>query len=270
MMSAKQTWESLKDIFREKLAERQTRNPQYSLRSFARDLNYSPAFVSQILSGKRTVSPKLCHVFSAVLKLNSIESRLLRVIVQRDCLDDGDTKAKAHLDEEVLRCNNLRRFDEQPIGGFDILKKWQNLAILNLTFCEDFDPDPEVLANRLGIQRDEAAESLAELLHAKLLHYEDGRMRKSTEFDLFVQPSSSAVVRNFHKAMIKKSLVAIDCQSRAERMICGTTVALSSEQVAKLQDNIQSFVEEITASASQKDAQMLYQLTIQMFRLDRG
>ena len=53
------------DILKKELTQRQSNNPAYSLRAFARFLEISPATLSQIISGKRGVSVKrLDHIMN--------------------------------------------------------------------------------------------------------------------------------------------------------------------------------------------------------------
>lgn len=51
------------------LAQRQQRNRRYSLRAFARDLGTDHASLSQVLRGRRTLSPRLARQFGARLHL---------------------------------------------------------------------------------------------------------------------------------------------------------------------------------------------------------
>ena len=55
------------------LARRRTRNPRYSLRAFARDLGTDHATLSQILRGRRNLSPRLIRQFGRRLQLKPDE-----------------------------------------------------------------------------------------------------------------------------------------------------------------------------------------------------
>jgi transcriptional regulator with XRE-family HTH domain len=56
---------ALKSEFR----RRSERNPRYSLRAFARDLGCDHGTLSQILRGRRSLSPRMVHEFGSRLRL---------------------------------------------------------------------------------------------------------------------------------------------------------------------------------------------------------
>jgi len=55
------------------LVQRRQRSPRYSLRAFARDLGIDHASLSQLLRGRRVLSPRLAKKFGAKLQLRSAE-----------------------------------------------------------------------------------------------------------------------------------------------------------------------------------------------------
>lgn len=48
----------IQELLRKELKKRQSKNPKYSLRSFARDLKISPSMISRFVSGDRVPSPE--------------------------------------------------------------------------------------------------------------------------------------------------------------------------------------------------------------------
>ena len=57
------------NLLKKELDSRKSRNPNYSLRSFARSLDVSPSRLSEILSGQR-MSLKMANKIATKLKLN--------------------------------------------------------------------------------------------------------------------------------------------------------------------------------------------------------
>ena len=53
--------------------QRQRRNPRYSLRAFARDLGTDHATLSQLLRGRRVLSPRLVQQFGRKLHLSAAD-----------------------------------------------------------------------------------------------------------------------------------------------------------------------------------------------------
>lgn len=59
--------EKLRLFLAEELASRKQRNPAYSLRAFARRLQMSPSFLSEVLKGKKAVSPSRAEALRMML-----------------------------------------------------------------------------------------------------------------------------------------------------------------------------------------------------------
>ena len=66
------------DFIRHIWSLRREKNASYSLTAFARDLKVSQPYLSKILSGKRSLTPKRAYFIGKSLNLN--DSQLLRFI----------------------------------------------------------------------------------------------------------------------------------------------------------------------------------------------
>lgn len=49
---------SLRKLLSKEFEYKKTKNPNYSLRAMARDIDISPSVISEYLNGKRSISPK--------------------------------------------------------------------------------------------------------------------------------------------------------------------------------------------------------------------
>ncbi len=63
----------LTQILSAELAKRRKRNPRYSLRAFARDLGSDHATLSQLIRGRRVLSPRMAKKFGAKLHLRAVD-----------------------------------------------------------------------------------------------------------------------------------------------------------------------------------------------------
>ncbi len=66
------------DFIRHMWGLKRERNSSYSLSAFARDLGVSQPYLSKILTGKRSLTPKKAYFIGKALKLD--DSELLRFI----------------------------------------------------------------------------------------------------------------------------------------------------------------------------------------------
>lgn len=92
------------------LRRRQNRNAAYSLRAFARDLEIAPAHLSQVLNGKRRLSPDLASRLASKLSLNIRQTEYVWLLTQYEAKSFSTLKdvLKSRLSEiysEALSAN---------------------------------------------------------------------------------------------------------------------------------------------------------------------
>ena len=100
-----------RQILGEELERRCKRNPSYSLRSFARDLNLSVGSISKVLSGKQGLSASKAKQISKLLDLGDSETELFCTLVE-----------SSHARAKVNRDLALKRLSSNPITNLSL--KW--------------------------------------------------------------------------------------------------------------------------------------------------
>src|SRR3989344_4964128 len=130
-------------ILKNEFRRRQDRNPNFSMRSFAKWLEVSPAQLSQVLSGKRPLSFRLAA---------KIGTRLGFAGQERIEFMEKASKALSH--EKSISANQpLHRIKEDE---FKLISEWYHFAILGLSSVPGAKSDPRWIARRLGISLNEA------------------------------------------------------------------------------------------------------------------
>ena len=128
------------------LKRRQERNPCFSLRSFAKWLNISPAQLSQMMSGKRTVTGKTLGKVSERLGLSPVERLQFMQASFPDFVENGAAESIA-LSEDQFR----------------LISDWYHLAILSLTELRRPSPTRAGWANDWAFQRAKRRRRLTDL-----------------------------------------------------------------------------------------------------------
>ncbi|WP_413584170.1 helix-turn-helix domain-containing protein [Bdellovibrio sp. HCB274] len=88
-------------ILKAALEQRQSVNPKYSLRSFAKDLSVNPSFVSRILNGKQTIPSARLEEIIQTLHMNEASSRNLKIELVRDYMKELGLKETELLKQEL-------------------------------------------------------------------------------------------------------------------------------------------------------------------------
>jgi uncharacterized protein (TIGR02147 family) len=155
---------------------------------------------------------------------------------------------------------------------FKCLHEWQHLAILDLTFLEDFEPSFSWVADRLGItQRDarSAARRLERLGLLEITESRDGmRWKKKTDRLRVMGGVADSHVRKFHRQMINKARESLQ-DDLDTRDISGTTIPVNPVRLPEARKRIARFRRALMDYLSEGPRTELYQLNVQLFRLTR-
>lgn len=131
------------------LLTRCRRNPNYSLRAFARALRIDGSALSKMLRGKRAITPSTVHRVANQLGL------------------DPETTQRYQAAVEAAAANPHKKYEYHALSAdtFRVIADWYHLAILEMTKVEGFDASPKAVAKSLGITPSEVNIALERLHH---------------------------------------------------------------------------------------------------------
>jgi uncharacterized protein (TIGR02147 family) len=244
----------------------------YSLRALARDIQKSPAYVSQVLAGKRRLSPDLYGKISEVLELDVMARKQLSLSVVLCSSLPEEVKADLESSlEENSGQDAYGKYEESHLPEFDILRNWYFVSILDLVTLSNFKPDISWIAKKLKISHYQADMAVKALFAAKLLTEENGLWKKTKFKMVFSTKSSKETVRVFHKQMIEKAVVELTTKTHAEafqkRLITGLSTATNPQNIERAKHRLNEMIFELSEILAEGECTELYQLNIQLFML---
>lgn len=249
------------------LEERMSANPLYSLRAFARDLKISPQMLSFVLNKKKGLSPETAAEIAERLELDPAEaSYFVDLVTWLHSRSEQSRKiARYRIDERISASPKYRPLD---VEAFKIISDWYHYAILELTFCPDFQSDPKWIAERLGISAHEASQALERLLALELLEKDKkGRLIK-TELNISASYGTpSAALRKLARQLLQKSIDSLETQSIEERDITNITMAIDPALLPEAKEMISSFRKKLCAFLEQGKRTEVYTFAPSLFRI---
>lgn len=257
-----------KELLRLELLGRIRKNPAFTMRAFARDLNMSPAFLSQVLNGKRVLSEDRAHHVAERLKWKP-ERRDLFVDMLR-YHTAKDVQAKDYLLKKIGKSkeNYNSRYD-LAVEHFKVISEWYHFAILELTEVNDYRLTAPSAARRLGIQSFEARMAIDRLIRLGLLEEQNGRLSKSKS-NVGIADVPSEAIRAFHRQLLEKAKSAIEQQSPENREFYSITLAINPSRLKRAKALIHKFSHEIMECLQDGPKKTVYQLGVQLFKLEKG
>lgn len=240
-----------------KLNERQMRNSSYSLRSFARDLDISPGVLSKLLNNKFVPSLAMAIKITNKLGLRRIEQKTFIKSVVEASIKDKESE-------------NLVEFSEFDIDRYEIVSKWYNYAILELTLTSDFKSDYRWISERLGIDESITSDSIERLLDFGMLKKKNGRLIKS-ERNI---TTSNKDITNDGLKEYQKSIFQLAQESTIntpfdKRSMQTMTMAIDPKKIEIARDMIENFLNDMCEFLEADKQEEVYQMSVGLFPLTK-
>ncbi len=251
--------ETSKDILRQILLKKIKANPAYSARAFARDIGVSPAFVTMILNGKKTINLNRAVEISQALKLQEKEKQALI----------NATMQEAGMDLQVKGVLNRKELIDLSEEQFMVIADWYHFAILDLATTKSFKADTKWIAKRLTLSPLQVEVAIARLIKVGLLKETGGTFKKVHEKIEMPTKLSLTAVREHHRQMMeraKEQLTKTDQKSFENRMISSMTFSADAERIAEARQKVLDFQQELANFLSAgTNCTEVFQLNVQLF-----
>lgn len=252
-------------------ANKKLKNSSYSHRVFANQAGLSsPSHLLMIIKGERNLSLKTIPKFAEGLNLSAKEKRFFELLVLYNQAEDLQTKA-GYFGEIMSIKAKLAGLHKLEKERFSFLSKWYAVAIYVLIDLKNFNPDPIVIAKRLGgkVSVPQIKETLETLLNLNLIVIDPKKGFKQAQGAVTVaDDTKSMAVFEYHQSMIRLAAEALRRHTNSEREINGATIAIPKSKLPEIKEKIRAFRKEINLLASSyENPEDVFQLNIQLFPL---
>jgi uncharacterized protein (TIGR02147 family) len=251
----------------DELLRRIEKNPHYSLRSFARDLQVAAGWLSEVLRSKKGMSTKMAEKISARIDLTRQEKKLF--VLSAEACHSRTSKNRQQAKKRLDALKVTKTF-KMTSAAFVEAGAWYHQAILELTELEEFSHTAIEISQRLRLPLSTINRALKELQNVGLLEILDGRM-----FAVFPETEStmhkpSIAIKKYHERILEKAVRAVYEQSIHEREFLSATFAFDSSRITEAKDAIRKmqkqFTDEFYGPSEKKNS--VYQISLQFFRID--
>ena len=244
-----------KELIISEFLRRRERNAAYSLRAFAQALSLPSGRLSEILSGKR-----------------SITARLAEQLAHRLALDPGARKRFLASVPPSRRKPTRTPTTESPLGDdvFRAISDWYHFAILSLTQTPDFCLSFRWIAGRLGISSIQARAAWERLVRLGLVTEKAGIWKQADSGLSTGGDGPSSAVRLFHAQLLAKAVEGLEQIPTAERDVSAVTMAVPRKNVVRARRLIKDFQNRFCRLMETGHRSDVYALGIQFFPLTKA
>ncbi|MGE3760579.1 MAG: TIGR02147 family protein [Pseudobdellovibrionaceae bacterium] len=258
-----------RETLKQEYDERRIRNPSYSLRAFARDLDLAPSKLSEIIRGKVGLSRAKAEHISVVLDLDSASKDLFICSVEKEHSRSPMLRETAKIRMSVF--TSRLQLTKVDLEKFKILSDWYHFAIMELTIREDFVSDPVWISQKLEISKEVTYEAIKRLENFGLIKKDKKGRWLQTETDLAVGnclPSSA--IRKHHRQILDKAEKSLENCPTEQREFSSNIFVVDESQIPNakkaLKELRRAFCSDFTKS---KTKNRVYCLALQFFPIDK-
>jgi uncharacterized protein (TIGR02147 family) len=255
---------------------KQAKNAGYSKRAYSRDLGVSPAFLSQILSNKRSLSPARAELISKKLNLSQDERDYL--IAQAITSTSRSETLKAKASTQLKRLIHAQSTITLAKSDFAVISDWHHLAIFQSMFLKNYPERCEekgevtYLSQFLKVPAAEVTDALKRLSRLKVIESKGSFHRPLMNHLAIKNKAPSAVIRKFHRQIIEKSLVAMEAQSVERRLFNTTTLTINDADLPSIARDYETFYQGMIQKYSNQtqsdfEPNSVYAFSTQLFAL---
>ena len=235
----------------EEFNKRRDRNPNFSMRSFAQWLGISPAQLSQMMTGKRTITIKTIQKISGRLGLSPVEKKQMvsALLKEKNLLEaTSESKTVLHMEEDQFR----------------IISDWYHLAILSLTKIKGASADPRWIARRLGISTEQANQAIGRLERMGILQTKPEFKQIGNPIEV-VSKIPSEAIRKYHKQNLNLAIEKVDTVPLEQRELQSISITMNPKHIALFKDHIDEFLAQSSELSEKWNGDEVYHLNVQLF-----
>lgn len=240
------------EILKQEFSERCRRNPQYSLRAFARSLKIHSSTLSAILNNKRKVTPKAAQKLLAEIEIDETQKRMVFL-----ALIEGEKRPA------------LPQYQLLDETTYSPIADWEHFAILTALELPDPDKNANWISKRLNIPLGIVLEALSRLEQAGLAQKQNDCWEITGRNTTTTADIPNAALKKANRQWIEKALYSLDNHSVDERDITGITMAICSKKLPAAKKMIATFRRELCAFLEVEPKDEVYRLNVQLFPIKK-
>lgn len=245
------TTEYFRITLKDEFLKRQKKNPNFSIRAFAKHLEVDSSTLSQILNGKRPLSEKMTDVLAKKLKLSPAKMRLIK-----KGRPFGKTPYKS--------------FKKIEADAFQVISEWYYYAILELIQCDNFKGSPLWISKVLKLPLPQTLDAIKRLQRLNYLEItpEGKWIDRLGDVNNLGNEKKAEAFTEHQRQVVKKALEALDKTPYEHRVQSSLTFAVSKSRAVEAKSMILDFLEELDEFLRSGDTtDEVYNISVSLYPL---
>lgn len=246
----------------EEFNKRRSKNPSYSLRSFADYLKLPPGRLSQILSNKRDLTPNLGVKISDRLGFDPLTKQKFLQCIKTQKEKKSATKIANKINLQQEHDDDYQSLD---MDKFYLIADRYHFALLSLIQTDDFKNDTKWISKRLNLSVIQVRSALERLQRLNLIKKDENQLKLTSTKGLTTSHDiSSTALRKSHHQALEKAKISLDQDPVDTRDFTSITMAIDPEKLSIAKEMIKSFRRKLCKFLESENRKEVYDLNIQL------
>lgn len=244
-------------LVRQKYLDHKIKNPNFSIRAFARKLGMQPSATNEIMKGERRISRKVAEQIADRLMLDPSE--------RNDLLKDFPLKLKR-------KSNKTREKDLEVLkltsNQFALISDWIHFALLSLMRLKEFRSDIGWMAERFGVSETEIRKALMKLQHLNLIFIaNDGAITRTPEQVRTTDDIRDLSLQTMHLNDMEIAKTKIKDISLDKRDFTNYTFPANPKTLKRAKEIIRKAQDDLEELMADEEAEEVYRVCMYLFPL---
>ncbi len=260
-------FESLASFLRAEIYRRKKDGRGFSMQSLSERIGISPSLLTQVLKGKRKLTPNVAEPMADALQLKGRERRYFILLSRRDSVKSQGEKWE--IENEMLKLKGKIGESQLSLLQFRLLSEWYYSVLYVAIGMSDGEFVLDSWANRFGgkVSKAKLEEALNDLVSLELVEKIGTGYRQRLGPIATGSDHKQAAAFRYHRQMLTMAEKALELPSNA-REFSGLTISLSKKKLGEVKQRVRSFMSELNEFLSESsDKEGIYQLNLQLFPL---
>ena len=251
-------------LLHEELERRSRLNPQYSLRSFAKQLGLDPSLLSKSLKLQRKLSPENAKKILNRCQFNLNDKKLfwqsfLQERHEEFSFYDEDSGKLRDLSSPIQE--NLIQHD-----AFHLISEPHHYVLAELVRTKNFRSDIKWISKQLQLPILETEASLHRLVRVGILTKEGTQyVRTRGRFTTADKSTTDSALKRHQRKLLDASAEALDKVPLEARTHQGMTIAIDPKKIPIAQKMIQDFLNQLSSVLETGNLEEVYQMSFSLF-----
>lgn len=257
-------------LLKEEFSLRQKKNPLYSMRAFARDLDIDSGQLSNVFQGKKHISLVSAATLARKITDHPLKSQLFYNMVEYSLTKNSEIKAELQKKIQMLTGQKLERDSNINDEEFKSISSWYHLPLIQLAFKNAITS--QEAADYFGITLGSAKIALDRLCRLGFIEKNESNYRRIKSL-VTTSDVPSLAIRQFHMQMMEKAKKALFYQSITKRYFSSVSFHVPPEHLndfKKIINEAEDKLIELSRKFDNDQNTVVYHYSSQLFSLRDG